>query len=315
MITIDCLLAGVPCRIGTAKKTLFFDTWFWKFDPYKADFHESPLLSVFMEDEAVLHSLKRCKEDELLSEEPSGFLRRQVYRLSEQEEEKTDSNRKKDPNSAGTIWQLLRQVNQEVYLRYFVSADWKQIELLEDHTETAGAMAFEYLGQMMPSVMLANNRLTIHGVLMEFQGHGIIISADSGVGKTTHARLWRDEKNALIINGDRVTCTCEDGGWIGYGLPWSGTSGEQINRKVKIDAFVKLERGQVNEAEEVGMMEAFPFVWQFIQRPVWDQELSEKALELTDDFLGKVPIIRLTCRPDAGAVDALEERLHFLGIL
>lgn len=314
MKQIDCRIADVPCRIGIEKKNLFFDTWFWKIDPYKADFQESPLLSVFME-KTPQTCLINQDAYKLLDEESSGFLLRQVFRLPDETIDQTDQDGQDSAKYNGTIWQLIRQVNQEVYLRYFVSSDWKQIELLMDRTETAGQMAFEYLGQMMPSVMLANNKLTFHGVLLEYQGHGIIISADSGVGKTTHARLWRDEKNALILNGDRVTCACEDGIWYGYSLPWSGTSGEQINRRVRIDAFVKLERGQSNETEEVSMMEAFPLVWQFVQRPSWDQDLSEKALELVDDFLGKIAVIRLTCRPDFGAVQALEERLYSLKIL
>ena len=65
----------------------------------------------------------------------------------------------------------------------------------------------------------------LHGVLMEWQGKGIILTASSGTGKTTHARLWREYENALIINGDRVLIRKEEGQWYAFGTPWSGSSG------------------------------------------------------------------------------------------
>ncbi|MGN0204726.1 MAG: hypothetical protein ACI4BB_09290 [Coprococcus sp.] len=170
-------------------------------------------------------------------------------------------------------------------------------------------MAFEYLGHIIPHVLLKHDILTFHGVLMEYEGQGIIISAPSGTGKTTHARLWRDYKNALIINGDRATCRKVDGIWTGFGLPWSGTSGEQINRSVPLKALVVLERGEANEACRMAGLEAFGAVLPHVQCPVWDKELVGKAMELTDDFLREVPVIRLRCRPDVESVEVLRNIL------
>ena len=147
---------------------------------------------------------------------------------------------------------------------------------------------------------------------MEHDGEGIIISAASGTGKTTHARLWRDYKNALIINGDRAVCKHTDKGWIGYGTPWSGTSGEQINRSVHLKALVVLERSQENSAEVIYGMEAFGAVFPHILYPSWDRELTEKAMDLLEDFMNHIPIIRLRCRPDVESVDVLNRVLEEL---
>ena len=208
------------------------------------------------------------------------------------------------------IWQYERSKNHELQLRYYISSKWDQIQLLEDHSHTDGHLAFEYLGQIIPPVMLRHCMLTFHGVLMEYEGYGIIISAPSGTGKTTHARMWRDLRRALIINGDRAACQKVDGIWTGFGLPWSGTSGEQINRSIPIKAMVVLERNEENRAFQIKGMEAFLSAWANVLKPNWDTALSEKALDLLEDFLRTIPVIRLCCRPDADSVEVLSHVLE-----
>ncbi|MCI5648538.1 MAG: hypothetical protein MR332_03755 [Fusicatenibacter sp.] len=147
---------------------------------------------------------------------------------------------------------------------------------------------------------------------MEHHDRGIIISAPSGTGKTTHARLWRDSKHALIINGDRAACQKIDGIWTGFGLPWSGTSGEQINRNVPITALVVLERGEQNQTERITSLEAFGAILPHVLCPTWDAELTGKAMELVDDFLRQIPVIRLRCRADLESVKILYQALEDL---
>lgn len=204
------------------------------------------------------------------------------------------------------FYALVRRNKQSLYLLYHVPRNEDKILLLEDKTETSGQAAFEYMGRIMPSIFLQHDMLTFHGVLMEYNGKGIVLSADSGVGKTTHARLWRDNRNALIINGDRAICHKIDNQWIGTGIPWSGTSGENINRSVALQAIVILERGRENEAYRITGMEAFSALFPQVQYPAWDLELTEKMLDLFDDLLVNVPIIRLKCLPDVNAVETLE---------
>ena len=148
---------------------------------------------------------------------------------------------------------------------------------------------------------------------MEYCGKGIIISAPSGTGKTTHARMWRDSRNALIINGDRSTCQKKNGIWTGFGLPWSGTSGEQINRSVPICAIVILERAEINQVQQItNPLETFISLLPHVQYPFWDTELTSKAMDLLDDFIQETPVLHLHCRPDLESVDVLENAINQL---
>ena len=113
----------------------------------------------------------------------------------------------------------------------------------------------------------------------------------------------------MILNGDRAVCRKIEGKWTGFGLPWSGTSGEQINRSVPIKAVVVLERKKVNRAFSISGEEALAGVLSNLQCPAWDAQLTGKAMDLLDDFLRHVPVIRLQCRPDKEAVEVLEKAL------
>lgn len=272
----------------------FWKSLRWKLDSFRTDSDMPPDIT-----------FRRCAEElpavPQLNATPvsvvkSGFFRWEVYALPD----------------GSTVWQYVRISQGVVYLQYLVSADKSCVTLLQDRTDTDGIAAFELAAVILPTLLLTHDILTLHGVLMEHEGKGILISADSGVGKTTHARLWRDHKNALILNGDRASCRRENGVWTGYGLPWSGTSGEQICRSVPISALVILERGEENEAHRITGMESFGAAWPHVQKPVWDEALTGRALELTDDFLSSIPVIRLSCRPDPDSVDVLFRALENL---
>lgn len=284
-------------RIGSLRlffssygREAFWNTWKWKLDPYRVSgAQEENDLEISMEIQD-----KEEKQGRLLRQTPADFFRHSVF----------------EGNERSTIWRYDRIKNGDVMIEYRVSEKWDKIQLLKDNSRTAGHLAFEYLAQIMPGIYLSYNTLTFHGVLMEYQGHGVILSAFSGTGKTTHARLWRDEKNALIINGDRSTCWKINGRWQGFGLPWSGTSGEQINRQVPLSALVLLEQDSVNQAHSVKPEDSLRLLLPHLQYPCWDGELTGKAMELLDDFLREVPVFLLRCRPDKAAVEVLEQALE-----
>ena len=267
-----------------------FATWHWKLDQFKVASASEKVIEVDFNKTAVNTENARA-----VSCEKDGFYTREVL--------KTDN---------GAMWRLVKNSTSEVVLSFYVDDIDNKISLVEDKTESLGQAAFEYLSRICIYSMIDSSVLSFHGVLMEFNGKGIIISAPSETGKTTHARLWRDEKNALIINGDNACCYKENGVWKGFGIPWSGTSGEQINRQVPIVAAVVLERAEGNKAYRISEYDAFCKLHSLLQYPSWDVSKTEKTVDLCNDFLKDVPVFKLECRPDADAVEALFKALEGL---
>lgn len=291
MLTTNVKFANIVCCFENFGCNSFCDSWEWKVDPYKCNGTHYLLKIRNMTNTEKYPVLKN-----LLYNYQDGFFIRQVFEADE----------------GKTLWRYIRKKNNDILLAFVISKSLDEIVLLEDNTSSNGQMAFQYLGYLFPICALNWNILNFHGVLLEYQGAGIIISAPSGTGKTTHARLWRDYKNALIINGDRATCGKEGNIWQGWGLPWSGTSGEQINRMVKIKAMVVLERSLQNEAHLVDKKDTLRYVLPHLQFPTWDSELVGMGLDLLNDFLLQIPVIRLCCRADTEAVDVLEQVLKKL---
>ena len=208
------------------------------------------------------------------------------------------------------IWQQTERTSGDVQLQFTISADRREITLTQDNSNTVGMGAFEALTFLIYYTFLHFQVLTFHGVLVETDGKGFLLVAPSGVGKTTHARLWRDQKNALIINGDKATCFEQQGQWFGFGTPWCGTSGEYLNRRVPLQAVVILQRGEENRVYPVSATSLLSH----IVYPSWSRKATETMLSLLDSFLEKIPILRLECTPEISAVDVLQQALERLSL-
>lgn len=296
LIPMIISLAKVYFDFAISNPENLWSNFQWKLDPYK--------LSAFTKDDAFISDISvtrisEKKEKPILKsqvlKDSSGFFIREISETVD----------------GGTYYEV-RRATEGIQMSFYVNPSWNEISILEDHTNTAGTAPFEFLGKIIPHCLIPFGAITLHGVLMEYQGMGIIISADSGVGKTTHARLWRNAKNALIINGDRSTLRKTEDGWIGYGLPWSGTSGEQINRQVPIKALVILERGEENKAEVLSTFDAFGAFLPHVQCPLWNRDFSEKGIDLLSELTNDIKVIKLTCLPNVDAVEILLNQINNL---
>lgn len=198
-------------------------------------------------------------------------------------------------------------------LSFRISDDWTKFTLYEDNTNSKGERAFHEFGSLFSYAVLNHNACVLHGVVMEYEGMGILVTAPSGTGKTTHTRMWRDRENALIINGDRCLCRKIDGKWYAYGMPWSGSSGEYINRKIPISAIISLKRDNWNHVRTMKEVEGALCLMQRIFAPVWGCEMQNSALDIAEELASTIPMIELYCKPDFESVDALKEAISNLG--
>lgn len=290
---ITAKIGGIDCNFENLNPSGFNRIWEWKLDSYKSTGTEKVPDLVIKNKTNVLSELPEWEKLPIFYEEISGFFRKSVYSCGDR----------------GTLWVFTRNRKNVLLLMFYVSADWDEVTILADHTESQGCVAFEYISSIYQCAAIQHHLLPFHAVLMEQEGRGIAISAPSGIGKTTHARLWRKYKNALIINGDCSVCGRDRGEWQGYGIPWSGTSGEQINRQIPLRAMVVLKQDKVNRVQKIRKSAAFKELLPQIHYPSWDKELAGVMLEQLDDFLEDIPVFCLSCRPDQESVEILYDAL------
>lgn len=118
----------------------------------------------------------------------------------------------------------------------------------------------------------------MHAAVVAVDGEAYAFAAPSGVGKTTHLRLWLEEfgDRSQVVNGDKPIFRVIDGVLYACGTPWNGKErlGNQIMRPVRAVCF--LERGEKNQIRALEQNE--------VNRRIFSQILIPKDEEDFDYF-------------------------------
>lgn len=141
--------------------------------------------------------------------------------------------------------------------------------------------------------------ILFHSSAVAVDGRGYLFAAPSGIGKSTHAKLWREMlgNRAAAINDDKPLLRLIDGVWFVCGTPWNGKHGLGCNRLVPIQGICFLEQAKRNAIYRMDSRAAIPLLLNQMLRPT---ELAgmDRLLGLTADLLNQIPMWRLQCLPD-----------------
>lgn len=147
--------------------------------------------------------------------------------------------------------------------------------------------------------------LLFHGSAVAVDGEGYLFTADSGTGKSTHTRLWRQVfgDRAVMVNDDRPFLELrQEGVWL-HGAPWSGKHGLDSNIAVPLKGICVLTRGVENHIQR-----AEPeTVLSMLQKQSYQPEAEEKYprfLELVEVLSRQVPLWQMACnrQPEAAEI-------------
>lgn len=158
-------------------------------------------------------------------------------------------------------------------------------------------------------ILAERGMLVLHSsYVLRAEGDAILFSGASGIGKSTQAELWREFAAARVINGDRSLVDVDRG--MAHGIFYSGTSGICENHSAPIRAIVLPEQAGENSVTAAGHREAFMRLINQCAYYPWDADSASEMTELVARLVGRVPVYRLRCRKDEGAVRALENELR-----
>jgi len=156
----------------------------------------------------------------------------------------------------------------------------------------------------------AFSAFVMHGAVLELDGKAYVFSAKSGVGKTTHTKLWIEYfgGRASYINGDKPIVRCKDGIWYAYGTPWMGKERFGSKSFAPIQAVCFIERGEQNEIRKIADKEVVNRIFHQLFLPE-RQETLFTFMELADDMVRKLPFFVLKCNVSMEAVQVAYETL------
>ena len=188
-----------------------------------------------------------------------------------------------------------------------VNLDWTKAEILPRISEEN----FNIYSKMLFYTHAIQRRIIqFHSSLIDMQGRGLMFLGPSGIGKTTQAELWNRYRDALIINGDIVFVQETEGGFLGWGTPWHGSSPYCENASVPVEALIVLKQAPENSIRELTGFEKVTAVSNNVFYPRWLENGMELCLDVLDHLLCALPVYELSCRPDEEAV-ALTEKTIF----
>lgn len=157
--------------------------------------------------------------------------------------------------------------------------------------------------------IVSREGVLFHCSFVEREGEAILFTAPSQTGKSTQAELWKQYRDASVVNGDRAALRFENGTLLAEGIPYCGSSSYCENRSLPVKAIVYLAQAPQTTIRKLRGFEAFSRIWEGISVNTWDR----KDLELASDTVGRIatviPVYHMPCTPDEAAVTVLENAL------
>lgn len=155
------------------------------------------------------------------------------------------------------------------------------------------------------------DRVLFHGSSLAMDGRGVLFTAKSGTGKSTHTRFWREQFGSRVrmVNDDKPFLHIGEAGVTVYGTPWRGKHALGENTSAPLEAIYFVNRGDENRVRTITARELYPLLLQQTYTP--DDPLAmAKTLALVEKLSRSVKLFTLFCNLDPQAAqvafDALE---------
>lgn len=143
----------------------------------------------------------------------------------------------------------------------------------------------------------------VHSSVIVKDGRAVMFLGESGTGKSTHTRLWRESiEGTVLLNDDSPFVAVEDGRVMVYGSPWSGKTPCYKAECYPLQAVVRLSQAPHNRMRRLRAVEAIGALLPSLPPAfAFDGELEEHTLATLSAVLRGVGAYHLECLPDAEA--------------
>lgn len=152
---------------------------------------------------------------------------------------------------------------------------------------------------------IRHNRIPIHSSAVVCNGNAYLFLGESGTGKSTHTRLWREHiPGAELLNDDSPMVAVENGGVWAYGSPWSGKTPCYRQESYPLKAFVRLSQAPHNSMIKLSLLKAYGAVHPSCPPEfAYHDALYDFISSTLSQILAKTPVFHLDCLPDKAAAE------------
>lgn len=145
--------------------------------------------------------------------------------------------------------------------------------------------------------------IAIHSSVIVKDDAGLLCLGESGTGKSTHTRLWRENiEGAKLLNDDSPIIRMVDGVAYVYGSPWSGKTPCYVNKRVPIRGFMRLSQAPHNKIKRLHVLTAIGALLPSCPPSfAYDDTLQDHICTTLSDMIASTPVYHLECLPNAEA--------------
>ena len=156
---------------------------------------------------------------------------------------------------------------------------------------------------MFGLIMAPLRAIAIHSSVIVKDDCGVLCLGESGTGKSTHTRLWRENiDGARLLNDDSPIIRVIDGKAIVYGSPWSGKTHCYVNKCVPVRALMRLSQAPHNKIYRQPALASIGAILPSCPPAfAYDATLQDEICHTVSDIISSTPVYHLECLPDAAA--------------
>ena len=151
-------------------------------------------------------------------------------------------------------------------------------------------------------VAVPDGAIPVHTSTIVCHDRAVLFLGESGTGKSTHTRLWRENiEGAHLLNDDSPIIRSTA---VAYGSPGSGKTPCYRNLHYPIAAIVRLSQAPHNRMRRLSALEALGALLPSCPPSfAYDEQLQDAVCETLSQLIATVPVYHLECLPNAEAAE------------
>lgn len=149
----------------------------------------------------------------------------------------------------------------------------------------------------------AHETIALHTSCIVWNDRAVVFLGESGTGKSTHTRLWRENiPGAHLLNDDSPIMRFIDGKVWMYGSPWSGKTPCYRPERYELAGCVRLSQAPYNKIHRLNTLQAYGALHPSCPPDfAYDDNLYDHISHTLGLVLKTTPVFHLECLPDAAA--------------
>lgn len=143
-----------------------------------------------------------------------------------------------------------------------------------------------------------------HGSVIAVNNEAYMFTANSGTGKSTHVKLWREllGDKSVMVNDDKPLIKIKQDKVIAYGTPYNGKHHLGNDIGVPLKAVAVIYQAEENIIEEIDKKTAYPMLYKHVYHPE-DKVKLLKTMDLLNRMVKNISIYKLGCNMDISAAE------------